>query len=150
MVWRAWIFVVFLGGWCSDLYIVPAADSTYAYVPGNLLLGVYSDSGLGDYLIGSNGLGGMTLYTYMKDEGGRSNCTGQCEADWPPYTVASAAELDSGVEVDIKGQVGSIRRADGSLQVTYNGSPLYFCAKDKDSSDVAGQNVGGVWHVAKP
>lgn len=121
------------------------ADNS-AYIAGNLLLGTDATSSLGTYLIASNG---MTLYIYTKDSSGVSNCTGQCAAVWPPYTVASRDVL-ANVQAGISGSVDTILRADGSMQVTYNGAPLYFYAKDQVSGDTTGQNVGGVWFVAKP
>ena len=45
---------------------------------------------------------------------------------------------------------GTVTRADGSAQLTYNGRPLYFYIKDTNPGDTKGQGVGGVWYVAKP
>ena len=116
------------------------------YTPGNLLLGTDANATLGTYLIASNG---MTLYKYTKDTSGVSNCAGQCAAVWPPYTVASTDSL-ANIQAGVSGKVGSIVRADGSMQVTYNGAPLYFYNKDSVSGDTNGQNVGGVWFVVTP
>ncbi|MBV9349706.1 MAG: hypothetical protein JO026_03065 [Patescibacteria group bacterium] len=91
----------------------------------------------------------MTLYKYTKDTNNVSNCTGQCAVMWPPYTVADQSNL-SNVKPDVKGSVGTITRADGTLQVTYNGMPLYFYNKDAKPGDTTGQGVGGVWFVVAP
>ncbi len=128
-----------VGGTC-----VP--DNAALYVQGNLLLGTDSTAKLGTYLIAYNG---MTLYRYTKDTAKVSNCTGQCAVNWPPYVVPSIDAL-SNIQAGVNGKVGSINRADGSIQVTYNGSPLYFYVGDKNSGDTTGQNVGGVWFVLKP
>ncbi len=65
---------------------------------------------------------------------------------WPPLTVASEADLVAGEGVT--GELGTIERADGSLQVTYNGQPLYFFFNDLAAGDATGQGAGDVWFVA--
>ena len=112
---------------------------------GNLLLGTNATTSLGTYLIATNG---MTLYKSTNDTSGVSNCTGQCAVIWVPYTAGSASAL-SNIQAGITGAVGSIVRADGSTQVTYNGMPLYTYSKDVQPGDTKGQNVGGVWSVVK-
>jgi predicted lipoprotein with Yx(FWY)xxD motif len=89
------------------------------------------------YLAAANG---MALYTFKSDTTGVSNCTGSCAAVWPPYTVSSASGLSAGS--NIPGAVGTITRSDGTLQVTYNGMPLYFFAKDT-AGQVTGNGQGG-------
>lgn len=121
--------------------------TTTAGVPGeNLTLGQDSTAAAGTFLIGYNG---MTLYTYAKDTAGRSACTGSCVGTWPPYTVTSAANLVAESPLDST-KIGTITRADGSIQVTYGGKPLYFYSGDSASGETMGEGVGGVWHVAKP
>jgi len=102
---------------------------------------------LGTFLVATNG---MTLYKYTRDAANVSNCTGQCAAVWPPYTVSGSDAASLAGATGINGQLGTIKRADGSMQVTYNGMPLYFYAKDKNPGDTTGQNVGGVWFVVAP
>ena len=115
-------------------------------VPGpNLTLGEDFDSALGKYLVAYNG---MTLYTYAPDGVNVSNCTGACAANWPPYTVTSTANLVA--EYPIGGTISTLRRAGGSTQVTYNGHPLYFYARDAKSGDTLGQGIGDIWYVVKP
>src|SRR5262249_11557545 len=100
------------------------------------------------YLVAANG---MTLYHFTKDTPGVSNCSGQCAVQWPPYTVSSstaAAGLPGGSAVG--GTISTIVRSDGTMQVTYNGEPLYFWYKDVNPGDTTGQNVGGVWFVVAP
>ena len=48
------------------------------------------------------------------------------------------------------GTLATITRDDGTMQVTYNGMPLYGFAADKAPGDTKGDGVGGVWSVAKP
>lgn len=104
-----------------------------------------SDATLGTILTSSSG---MTLYKFTKDTPGVSNCSGDCAVKWPPYTVTSAADLTaiSGVS----GKLGTVTRADGMLQVSYNDMPLYFWYQDTKPGDTNGQNVGGVWFVVNP
>ena len=99
---------------------------------------------LGSYLASTQG---MTLYTYSKDTTGVSNCTGTCATNWPPYTLAADDTLALGP--GIAGKLTTLVRADGSIQVEYNGMPLYYWKNDKKPGDTTGQNVGG-FVVAKP
>lgn len=127
----------------------PGADGAEGSIIGsNLSLGTDGNATLGTYLIGYTG---MTVYTYAKDSTGVSNCYGTCAINWPPYIIGpedNALQTKSGVD---KSKVGTITRADGKIQMTYNGMPLYFYSKDRpNTSDATGQGVGGVWFVVKP
>lgn len=113
------------------------------YVPDNLLLGTDATSTAGTYLIGFNA---MAVYTFANDADGVSNCAGQCATNWPPYIVPNASVLDR-TQSGVDGTVGSITRADGGIQVTYNGKPLYFYKGDTKDGDINGQGVGGVWYL---
>lgn len=90
----------------------------------------------------------MTLYVFSKDTPGVSNCTGGCASAWPPYTVSQSDNLTA--EKGIMGKISTIKRADGTMQVTYNGMPLYFFASDSKPGDTNGQGVAGMWMVVKP
>lgn len=122
----------------------PQGDGTD--VSQNLILGLTASSTLGDYLSAYNG---MTVYTYAKDAPGTSTCAGRCASNWPPYTVPSkdAVHVPATFEASA---VSTITRADGALQVTYKGMPLYFYIKDARPGDAVGEGVGGVWYVARP
>lgn len=100
-----------------------------------------STTSLGDVVVDG---GGMTLYMFTKDTQGATSsaCTGACLTAWP-LTVADAAPALT----SITGTVGSIATADGRKQVTLNGWPLYYFAKDKAPGDVLGQGVNSVWYV---
>jgi len=111
----------------------------------NLALGTDSNAKVGTYLIGNNG---MTVYSYDKDTVGVSNCTGTCAKNWPPYTVPAGTILN--LQAGVSGAIATIARADGTMQVTYQGKPLYFYVGDKTSADITGNGIGGVWHVVKP
>lgn len=122
------------------------ASSTSAAIPGdNLTLGEGTDPHVGSYLVGYNG---MTLYTNTKDSVGVSNCAGDCATTWPPYIVTSTANLVG--EYPIAGVIGTLARADGSVQVMYNGHLLYFYSGDSINGDIKGQSKGGVWALVSP
>lgn len=109
-------------------------------------LGIGEDAGgLGKYLVASNG---MTVYAFKRDALGVSNCADQCAVAWPPYTVESADGLTAADGV--VGEIGTITRADGTLQVTYNDMPLYFWANDAAAGDVTGHNFRTTWTIVAP
>ncbi|MFP5312129.1 MAG: hypothetical protein ACLGH7_06925 [Actinomycetes bacterium] len=91
---------------------------------------------------------GMSLYFFTKDtkDSGTSACTGSCLAQWPPLTTGSGSPTVEGVT----GKLGTITNPDGRKQVTLNGMPLYYFAKDAKPGDVLGQGVNGVWYLSDP
>jgi predicted lipoprotein with Yx(FWY)xxD motif len=108
-------------------------------------VGLSSSDELGDFLVSPDG---MTLYMFTNDEAGVSNCADECAENWPPYTVRESDRLAAAE--GIEGELATIERADGDLQVTYNGMPLYFYAEDAAPGDTTGQEVGDVWFVVNP
>ena len=84
---------------------------------------------------------GMALYTFDKDESGKSNCMGECATNWPP-AVAPA-------DTKPVGDLTLIKREDGTLQWADDGKPLYTFIQDKKPGDVTGDGKNGVWHVVK-
>ena len=90
---------------------------------------------------------GMTLYLYTKDTPNTSNCYDQCAAAWPPFLTNGAPLAGTGITPSL---LGTTTRKDGKTQVTYNGNPLYYFAKDQKAGDITGQGVGGVWFVLSP
>jgi predicted lipoprotein with Yx(FWY)xxD motif len=101
---------------------------------------------VGKFLTGEDG---KTLYVFKKDTTpGTSSCSGQCATNWPPFTVTASDTVKPGDGVT--GTLASITRSDGTMQVTYNGAPLYYFAADKAAGDTNGQGVSGVWFVAAP
>jgi predicted lipoprotein with Yx(FWY)xxD motif len=110
---------------------------------GNIVVKV-AMTAAGDVLAGPSGL---TLYTKAGDSASVSTCTGGCATAWPPLTVASGSKATGGAGVT--GTFGTLTRADGSLQVTYKGKPLYYWQGDSNPGDVTGNGVGG-FSVARP
>jgi predicted lipoprotein with Yx(FWY)xxD motif len=90
---------------------------------------------------------GLTLYYSSADKrgSGKSACTGTCATAWPPL----AAPVKAPAGVRLPGKLGVITRPDGVKQVTLNGYPLYCYVGDKAAGQVAGNGVGGAWHVIK-
>lgn len=91
---------------------------------------------------------GRTVYSFDKDTpgSGESACTGDCLATWPPVRAESEDPQVDGVT----GEVGTIARDDGTVQVTLDGRPLYLYVEDEGEGDVTGQGVGEVWWVVAP
>ena len=82
----------------------------------------------------------MTLYTFDKDEAGKSNCYDDCAVKWPPFEAAADAMAE--------GEWTIVERTDGKKQWAYEGKPLYLYVDDKKAGDMTGEGKGGVWHVA--
>ncbi|MCB9208069.1 MAG: T9SS type A sorting domain-containing protein [Ignavibacteriales bacterium] len=91
-------------------------------------------------------LGGYTLYYFVNDAFDASVCFDQCETNWPVYYKENILPGD-GLNQD---DFASITRLDGSKQTTYKGWPLYYFFNDTSPGDVNGENINGVWFVAKP
>ena len=102
-------------------------------------------SSAGEIVVDANG---MSVYFFTKDvkDSGTSACTDACLAAWPPVTTAAETPQVEGVT----GTVGTITTPDGAKQVTLNGLPLYYFAKDTKAGDILGQGVNGVWYLADP
>jgi predicted lipoprotein with Yx(FWY)xxD motif len=90
---------------------------------------------------------GKALYLWEADKNGTSTCTGACAAAWPPVTTSGAPLAGSGVD---KALLGTVKRADGTEQVTYNGHPLYYFVGDTAAGMAKGQGskaFGAGWYV---
>lgn len=86
---------------------------------------------------------GLTLYWFVPDTATTSKCNGSCATFWPP--VKGPATAGAGVT----GKLATITRADGSVQATYNGHPLYTYVGDHAPGQATGNGLnvnGGVWH----
>jgi predicted lipoprotein with Yx(FWY)xxD motif len=93
---------------------------------------------------------GFVLYAFTRDTRGKSACAGDCARAWPPFVVRARPHAGAGVAGS---RLGTTRRRDGSLQVTYAGRPLYYYVGDRRPGQILCQNVteyGGVWRVIRP
>lgn len=129
--------------------VVPApalpTNTPAAVLPaGPAVVDVGQSAALGSFLVDSKG---MSLYIFTKDAPNTSNCSGTCAANWPPLLTNGAPSAGTGVNAAL---LGSLTRADGSIQVTYNSLPLYYFVGDKAAGDVKGEGVKNVWYVIDP
>jgi predicted lipoprotein with Yx(FWY)xxD motif len=93
---------------------------------------------------------GWVLYRFDKDtvDPVASNCDGDCAKIWPPAVINEGEEPElDGVSSD---NVGTVKRKDGTLQLTIGDWPVYRYIGDKKPGQWKGQNVGGTWFVVKP
>ena len=104
-------------------------------------------SRLGRILVDSKGI---TLYDFVTDKGGASSCYGACAALWPPLITKGKPHAGHGVRPSL---LGTTKRKDGKLEVTYKHHPLYYFVTDRKPGQTTGQGVnqfGGPWWVLSP
>jgi predicted lipoprotein with Yx(FWY)xxD motif len=93
---------------------------------------------------------GVAVYIYSKDtqNGTTSACTDEaCIKDWSPVTTQGEPAAGAGA---IQKLLGTITRDDGTMQVTYNGWPLYYFSGDKSAGSTSGQGHEGSWFLVAP
>lgn len=93
---------------------------------------------------------GHTLYYFEKDKGGESACYGACAKVWPPLLAEGPEEARGGVSA---AKMGTTKRNDGTVQVTYAGWPLYTYEADKNPGEANGTDVksfGATWYPLHP
>jgi predicted lipoprotein with Yx(FWY)xxD motif len=116
-----------------------------------------SSDGVGSYTVVSSDIpgpghvladgAGYTLYIYLPDMRGPSKCYSVCAKDWPPLLVPS------GVRRPVAGRgiddtlLGTTKRKNGSLQVTYNGWPLYSYYADGPGQASGQAEDMGSWYL---
>jgi predicted lipoprotein with Yx(FWY)xxD motif len=92
---------------------------------------------------------GQAIYLFTKETSHRPRCYGECAEAWPPVVSLGSARATGEVRA---GLLGTVRRDDGSIQVTYAGHPLYYYAHE-GKNQVLCHNVvefGGTWLVVTP
>jgi predicted lipoprotein with Yx(FWY)xxD motif len=90
------------------------------------------------------------LYVFSGDRENESTCYDACALAWPPVLTEGEPVAGEGVEAD---KLGTTERKDGSTQVTYGGSPLYYYIQDDTAGKVSGQGsvgFGGAWYLVRP
>jgi predicted lipoprotein with Yx(FWY)xxD motif len=90
---------------------------------------------------------GKTLYLFMKDKSGKSACYGSCATNWPPYLTTAKPKAGAGAKASL---LGTAKRTNGKLQVTYNHHPLYWFKFDTTAGSTKGEAVdafGGLWYA---
>ena len=113
-------------------------------VTGGTVVNLGKNDTLGSFLVDDKG---MTLYLFTKDTPNTTVCYDKCATAWPPLLTTGSPVAGEGVDAS---KLGTTNRTDGTVQVTYNGWPLYYYDKDKAPGDVVGQDVGNVWFVISP
>jgi predicted lipoprotein with Yx(FWY)xxD motif len=106
-----------------------------------------ASTSIGRILVNSRG---HTLYMFEKDKNGKSHCAGSCSSFWPPLIAAGKLRAAAGAKTSL---LGTTRRPDGRLQVTYKRHPLYTFVKDEKKGQTNGEGLtafGGVWHAVSP
>jgi predicted lipoprotein with Yx(FWY)xxD motif len=102
---------------------------------------------LGRILVDSRG---HTLYLFQKDTNGKSACAGQCASFWPPLIATGKPLAAAGAKASL---LGTTKRADGRMQVTYNHHPLYTFVKDTKKGQTNGEALsafGAKWYALSP
>src|SRR4051794_15098399 len=103
--------------------------------------------GTGTVLVDS---AGQALYASDQEPAAhRVLCTGACTSFWEPLTATPNVSSSSSVP----GKLGTVKRPDGSTQVTYNGAPVYSFTQDS-AGEVTGDGFKDAfdgqqftWHV---
>lgn len=98
---------------------------------------------LGTVLVDSRG---FTLYHLEGETATKITCTGSCEQAWPPLEASGEPTAGDGAS----GELGTAERPDGSMQVTYDGLPLYTFTGDTAPGQANGQGVQNVWFALTP
>jgi predicted lipoprotein with Yx(FWY)xxD motif len=93
---------------------------------------------------------GHTLYMFRKDKGTKSACYGACAATWPPLLTSGKPVAGAGLKASL---LGTAKRTDGKLQVTYKGHPLYTYVVDTKPGQTTGEgskSFGAGWYALTP
>jgi predicted lipoprotein with Yx(FWY)xxD motif len=91
----------------------------------------------------------QAIYVFERDGRDRSRCYGECAKAWPPVYTKGKPVAGPGTRASL---LGTAKRRDGRLQVTYRGRPLYFYVNE-GPGEVRCHNVnlnGGLWWVVGP
>lgn len=129
----------------STAATIPSAAPTA--VTTTATVSVSANSKLGKILVDGNG---RTLYLFEKDTAPKSTCYGACATFWPPLLTKEAPVAGAGVNASL---LGTTKRSDGTLEVSYAGHPLYYVVTDHNPGDASGQDVnnfGAGWYVLGP
>ena len=106
--------------------------------------------GLGTVLVNGQGL---TLYLFEPDKQSTPTCTTSCAASWPPVVLPAGVSAPLAGGGLVSSLLGIVHRSDGSLQVTYDGWPLYRWIGDTRPGIATGEgldNFGGLWYAVSP
>jgi predicted lipoprotein with Yx(FWY)xxD motif len=125
----------------------PVTASPSPVVATGIKVGTAKNSRLGRILVDGSG---RTVYLFLADMGKKSTCYSACAQYWPPVLTKGAPQAVSGAAASL---LGTTKRTDGTLEVTYAGHPLYYFITDRKPGDATGQGVdgfGALWYVVSP
>lgn len=104
--------------------------------------------GLGKVLVDAEG---YVLYAYVPDRQGASRCYRVCAVEWPPFDLPPGVKRPVAGRGVRSGLLGTTRRRNGTLQVTYDHWPLYLYRQDHVPGVATGQGDDmGLWYVVSP
>lgn len=121
----------------------PAAEATAKVA----VVKVMNTPDLGKVIVDSKG---MTLYDFHKDKGTTSACYGECAVAWPPLLTSGEPKATGGAEQSL---LGTTKRKDGTVQVTYDGHPVYGFVEDNKPGETNGNDFNGfgaAWYALLP
>jgi predicted lipoprotein with Yx(FWY)xxD motif len=125
----------------------PSASPSASPAASGAKIAVATSAKYGQILVDDKGL---ALYLFVADTGTASTCNGSCATIWPPVLTSGAPQAGAGVDAS---KLGTTTRADGKVEVTYGGHPVYYFLQDKKPGDTTGQGVNGfgaLWGVMSP
>ncbi len=131
----------------AALVVASALTGTALAASGSIAVVKVRATSLGSTLVASHG---NTLYMFAHDTTTKSTCSGMCATYWPPLVTTGKPKAGTGVHAAL---LGTTHRANGKLQVTYHGHPLYFFSNDKKAGATTGEGVkafGGKWFALSP
>jgi predicted lipoprotein with Yx(FWY)xxD motif len=134
------------GGNSSETSTTTAAKSPPGAESGAAVLTVATAPKVGAILVDAKG---FTVYDFHKDKGTVSSCYGACAGVWPPVLTEGAPQSGEGAS---SSKLGTTKRKDGTMQVTYAGHPLYTYVADKKPGEANGHDFssyGAQWYALK-
>jgi len=134
------------GGKSDSTATATTAKSPPGAESGVAVLTVASAPKVGAVLVDAKGL---TVYDFHKDKGTTPSCYGACAGVWPPVLTEGDPTAGEGASAS---KLGTTKRKDGSVQVTYAGHPLYTYAADKKPGEANGQDIdsfGAEWYALR-
>jgi predicted lipoprotein with Yx(FWY)xxD motif len=93
---------------------------------------------------------GRTLYLFEKDKSTASTCDGACATVWPPLLTNGKPQAQAGIAAS---KLGTTKRGDGKVEVTYGGHPLYYYVSDTKPGELGGEGLdqfGATWDAVAP
>ena len=134
-------------GSSSSSSTTTSTTSTAASSPRPTSVVATTKTSLGTFLVDAKG---RALYLWDADHGTKSTCSGACAQAWPPLTTTGMPKASGSAKASL---LGTIKRADGTSEVTYAGHPLYYFAGDSAPKQTNGQgsnSFGSPWWVVSP